>query len=118
MEVGITDKIQQLEDTIARLSDAFFSRRDSPSHNNYNREGPGWTNRDFSDNNRQFSSKIAKLEFPRFSGEDPTEWLNQVNQFFEFQEFTEEQKVRLASFHLEREADQWWQWLQRAYDEE
>lgn len=51
MEVGITNKIQELEDTIARLSDAFFSSRDSPSHNNYNREGAGWTNRDFSDNN-------------------------------------------------------------------
>ena len=31
---------------------------------------------------------------------------------------TENQKVSLASFHLKREANQWWQWLQRAYEEE
>ena len=24
----------------------------------------------------------------------------------------------LASFHLEREANQWWQWLRKAYHEE
>jgi hypothetical protein len=25
------------------------------------------------------SSKTARLEFPRFSGDDPTEWFNRVN---------------------------------------
>ena len=28
------------------------------------------------------------------------------------------QKVPLATFHLESEANQWWQWLRRAYKEE
>ena len=41
-----------------------------------------------------------------------------MNQYFEFQEISEDQKVRLASFHLEGEANQWWQWLQKALDEE
>ena len=27
------------------------------------------------------SSKMAKLEFPRFSRDDPTEWFNRVNHF-------------------------------------
>ncbi|KAH9650428.1 hypothetical protein KPL70_026388 [Citrus sinensis] len=30
----------------------------------------------------------------------------------------EDQKVVLASFHLEGEANQWWQWLRRSYQEE
>lgn len=32
-----------------------------------------------------FSSKLAKLEFPKYSGEDPTEWFTRVEQFFEYQ---------------------------------
>lgn len=56
-----------------------------------------------------FTSKLAKLEFPKYSGEDPTEWFNCVDQFFEYQGTTEAQKVSLASFHLEGEANQWWQ---------
>ena len=34
MEARITDKIQQLEDTIAKLSEALLSSRSSLSHNN------------------------------------------------------------------------------------
>lgn len=56
---------------------------------------------------------MAKLEFPRFSGDDPTKWLAKVEQFFEFQKTSEPQKAWLASFHLEGEVNQWWQWLRR-----
>ena len=35
----------------------------------------------------------AKFEFPRFAGDDPTEWFNRVAQFFEFQRTPEDQKV-------------------------
>ncbi|KAL6331260.1 hypothetical protein AAG906_009688 [Vitis piasezkii] len=58
------------------------------------------TNRDTGENIRPFSSKIAKLEFPRFSGDDPTEWLNRVDHLF----------------HL-GEANQWWQWFRKAFAE-
>jgi hypothetical protein len=47
-----------------------------------------------------FSSKLAKLEFPIYSGNDPTEWFNIIDQFFEYQGTTEAQKVSLTSFHL------------------
>ncbi|KAH7571764.1 hypothetical protein JRO89_XS04G0135500 [Xanthoceras sorbifolium] len=64
-----------------------------------------------------FSLKMAKLEFPRYSDNDPTKWFNRVEQFFEFQCTTEVQKVPLASLHNKGEANQWWQWLHRAYKE-
>lgn len=63
-------------------------------------------------------SKTTRLEFPEYTGEDPTEWLVRVDQFFEFQGTKEDQKVSLASFHLEGEANQWWRWLRRTYKEE
>lgn len=56
-----------------------------------------------------FSSKLAKLEFPRFACGDPTKWFTKVEPFT--------QKVPLASFHLEGKANQWWQWLHRTCKE-
>ena len=61
---------------------------------------------------------MAKLEFLKYSGDDTTKWFNRITQFFEFQGTTNNQKVSLASFHLEGEANQWRQWLRRAYQEE
>ena len=43
---------------------------------------------------------------------------SQGDQFFEYQNTQEAHKVSLASFHLEGEANQWWQWLRRADKEE
>ena len=46
------------------------------------------------------------------------EWFNRVNQFFEFQNTPEAQKVSLTSYHFEGEANQWWQWIRRTFQEE
>ena len=84
MEIGVADKLQQLEMTLARVSDVLLTGRDSPSHHNFGREGSSRTLREGGDYNKPFSSKIAKLDFPRFSGDELMEWLNRVNQFFDF----------------------------------
>jgi hypothetical protein len=56
-----------------------------------------------------------KMDFPRFSGEEPIIWLDRVAQYFALQQTPEEQKVTLAAFYLEGEANQWWQWLKKIY---
>ena len=111
MELGVTDKFHHLEETINRLSEALFSNKEGSSRHNHpnNRDGHSRNNRednlDGLDGGRLvFSSKMAKLEFPRYSGNDPIEWLNRVAQFFEYLGTTDAQKVPLASFHLEGEA--------------
>jgi hypothetical protein len=54
--------------------------------------------------------KVAKLDFPRYNGdEDPTSWVCRVEQFFEFKNVEEEEKVPLAAYHLEGEAQLWYQ---------
>ncbi|KAG8658352.1 hypothetical protein MANES_03G138751v8 [Manihot esculenta] len=65
-----------------------------------------------------FTSKLAKIEFPKFSGDDPTEWMTRVEQFFDYQKTDTSEKVYLASYHLQGEANQWWRWLKRSYEEE
>jgi len=51
-----------------------------------------------------------KLHFPRFSGDDPTGWIFQAEQYFEFQNVTDTDRVNLASFHLDDIALQWHWW--------
>jgi len=46
--------------------------------------------------------KLAKLNFPRFGGdEDPTRWICRVEQFFEYQQTEEGGKHLLLAYHLE-----------------
>jgi hypothetical protein len=46
-----------------------------------------------------------KMDFPRFFGEEPIIWLDHVAQYFKLQQTPEEQKVTLAAFNLEGEAN-------------
>jgi hypothetical protein len=82
MEIHMADRHRQLEETLNHLSDVLLANQEPTTYGNQYREGH--------DGGRQIvSSKTAKLEFPRFSGDDPTEWFNRVNQFFEFQNTAE-----------------------------
>jgi len=111
MELGMADRLQHLEATLNRLSDVLLANQEPPNQANLQREGQ--------EGGRLIvSSKTARLEFPKFSRDDPTEWFNRVNQFFAFQNTLELQKVPLASYHLEGEANQWWQWVRRLTEEE
>lgn len=53
----------------------------------------------------QFDVRGGKLEFPKFAGDDPTEWINLVGQYFECQETPHDQKVQKAVY-IEGEANQ------------
>jgi len=117
MEFRINDKLQRMEDTISKLAESFSASRGATSQGNAS--STARPIREESEGGRPpIPPRIAKLEFPRYSGDDPTEWFNRASQFFEYQESTDDQKVVLASFHLEGEANQWWQWLRRSYQDE
>ena len=69
-------------------------------------------------NGSKRSGGFAKLDFPCYSGDDPTVWLDRVVQYFDYKQTSEDQRVSLAAFHLESEANQWWQWMKKMYKEE
>ncbi|RVX19461.1 hypothetical protein CK203_008788 [Vitis vinifera] len=52
-------------------------------------------------------TNFDQLSFPKFNGNDPTGWIYEAKQYFEFKNITPEQQVQLASFHLEGIALQW-----------
>lgn len=50
-----------------------------------------------------------KLEFPRFFGEEPTSWIYKANQYFTYYNILDNEKLMMASFHMDAEALVWLQ---------
>ena len=53
--------------------------------------------------------KPIKLDFPRFSGEDPTSWMYKAKQYFGYYQTPTAKRLMVASFHMEQEALVWFQ---------
>ena len=62
--------------------------------------------------------RSTKLDFPKYLGDDSTVWLNRILQYFDYQGTSKDCKVTLATFHLEGETNQWWQWMKKVYCKE
>jgi hypothetical protein len=117
MEVGVTDKLHHIKDVLSKLSEILQSNQTASASNpsDPTTSSPNGRSRSIREEPREiseggrpfFSSKLASLEFPRFSGDDPIKWFTRVDQFFEFQGTPEAQKVSLSSFHLQGGANQW-----------
>lgn len=60
----------------------------------------------------------TKLDFPCYSGDDPIVWLDRLAQYFDYKRIPADKQVPLATFHLEGEANQWWQWMKKVHREE
>ncbi|KAF2320421.1 hypothetical protein GH714_027462 [Hevea brasiliensis] len=118
MERGLSDELQQIKAAITKFSELSLTSKDASSSIS-NRISQNLTNQEESrDGGRPLvSAKLAKLEFPKYSGDDPTEWFTRVDQFFEYQGTPDSEKVSLASYHLRGEANEWWQWLRRTHTE-
>ncbi|KAG8381885.1 hypothetical protein BUALT_Bualt05G0019300 [Buddleja alternifolia] len=57
----------------------------------------------------QIPSKVSKVDFPHFNGEDLRAWLYKCEQFFEVDDTPSNAKVKLAAVYLEGKALQWHQ---------
>ena len=117
-------KFQELQETLMQAITSMNTRLDQISGNQslergesshdgggsrrFNYRGP----RDSTESYGAVIPRVTKLDFPRFNGsEDPMSWICRVEQFFEFQKIAEEEKVPLATYHLEGEAQLWYQIL-------
>ncbi|KAG7570699.1 Retrotransposon gag domain [Arabidopsis thaliana x Arabidopsis arenosa] len=52
-------------------------------------------------------TRIGKVDFPRFDGERPRDWLFQVEEFFSVDYTPPEMKVKLAAVHFDGKAATW-----------
>lgn len=58
--------------------------------------------------------QIVKLDFPKYDGMDePIIWICRAEQYFSLYEIRESDKVSLASFYLEGDAQLWFQMLEQ-----
>ncbi|KAK2971290.1 hypothetical protein RJ640_001316 [Escallonia rubra] len=63
--------------------------------------------------------KVIKMDFPRFNGEeDPTSWSCRTSQFFDYHQISEEERVPMASWNLEGDAQLWYQLLKEEHGEQ
>lgn len=58
------------------------------------------------------------MEFPKFTDGDPTSWLSKAKQYFGYYDIQYEQKVSFASYHLNDEANEWWQATSKALNDD
>ncbi|XP_074342267.1 uncharacterized protein LOC141679753 [Apium graveolens] len=62
-----------------------------------------------------YAARMTRVDFPKFDGTDLRSWLFKCNQFFQLDETSDCQKVRLAAIHLEGKALLWHQtFIQRS----
>ncbi|CAA0811047.1 Unknown protein, partial [Striga hermonthica] len=52
-----------------------------------------------------------KIVMPTFTGTDPDAWLSRALQFFEINDVPRYERVQIAAYHLDGEANVWWQWV-------
>lgn len=62
-----------------------------------------------------FGTRYAKIDFPKFFGDDPNGWVYKCERFFEYNSVDNNNKVRLAVLHLEDKAIQWYQWFEKTH---
>jgi hypothetical protein len=57
-------------------------------------------------------TRAIRLDFPKFSGEEPNGWIYHANQYFTYHQTNPHHRVLLASFHMEGKALTWFQHLE------
>lgn len=125
LRFAMEEKYRFMEESFGKLMEAVTSLREggvheSSSGNHRRNEEPSNTlNRIVNNHNLAHQpNRFVKLEFPRFSGGDPTSWISKAKQYFSYQETPMEQRVSFASYHFEDEANEWWQATSKALREE
>ncbi|GKF84256.1 hypothetical protein Tco_0249154, partial [Tanacetum coccineum] len=105
----VTDHVNQVSDGInaqfaqvtSSLGDVLTQLQYLVTYVNRLKEGRGKDTSRF--------SRLGKLEFPKFSGDDVQGWLYRVKQFFAVDNIHEGDKVKIASIHLHDKALSWHQ---------
>jgi hypothetical protein len=114
LQAAVSAEMRDIQELIATMNSRFDElsedRRSSTKDGSNNKnKGPRIT-RTGSGTSGSTAPKIAKLDFPKYKGnDDPTSWIYRVEQFFEFHGTNEEDKLPLAAYHLKGDAQLWYQ---------
>uniref|UniRef100_A0A0D3CE21 Retrotransposon gag domain-containing protein n=1 Tax=Brassica oleracea var. oleracea TaxID=109376 RepID=A0A0D3CE21_BRAOL len=129
INVGIDARFRGMEEFFKQmLADAVTSIREGGSSTpqgdvQLGRAQPSMSvNREIGEGNNLVAPtaqhRNIKLVFPKFQHGDPTAWISKAKQYFAYQNMPHVQRVSFASYHLENEANEWWQATSKALEEE
>ena len=115
---AIREGIDALSNAVVKMGRQLEARGDRTNEISQNdNHGDGSINRNCGEGNGGptggIQTRISWLDFPHFNWEDPTEWIYKAEQFFHYQRTAREERVVLASFHLQDDALQWYQWYEK-----
>ena len=102
--VGIRNNIEALVDSIAQVGKERVDDGEGNSVSQPRSSGAGGS----------VQTRFSQIDFPHFSGEDPTRWIYKVEKLFRYQHTATNERVVLASFHLQDDALQWYWWFEKA----
>nr|DAD20694.1 TPA_asm: hypothetical protein HUJ06_022157 [Nelumbo nucifera] len=116
VEAALTRKLNEtnarLDQSIAGLKDMIMALVNQQARHQQTGEtlGRGYPRNggdgnSFSDSS--FSTRLTKVDFPRFNGDHVEDWLYKCDQFFTLDNTSFAAKVKLAAIHLEGKALQW-----------
>lgn len=61
-----------------------------------------------------FQVRNVKLDFPKFDGKDVLDWIFKAEQFFDYYETPDVDRLTIAAVHLDKDAIPWFQMMQRS----
>jgi len=102
--VGICNSIEALVDSIAQMGKEHVDDAEGNSVSQPRSSGAGGS----------VQTRFSQIDFPHFSSEDPMRWIYKVEKFFRYQRTAANERVVLASFHLQDDALQWYRWFEKA----
>jgi hypothetical protein len=110
--------VKRMEEMMAAMWNQFQNQQSKHDHGEGSSRTKGGRHGSGRSENGLVTPKLAKLDFPKFDGsEDPTSWVCRAEQFFDFQGTSEDDKLPLAAYHLEGEAQLWYQLFKESEDE-
>jgi hypothetical protein len=92
-------------DLIHEALDALMKKQDSPTSSH------GATN----SNKGPFQVRSVKLDFPRFDGKNVLNWIFKAEQFFDYHNTPDPDRLVIASVHLDQDVVPWFQMIQRSH---
>lgn len=66
-------------------------------------------------NKQSFQVRNIKLEFPRFDGNNVLEWIFRAEQFFDYYDTPDLDRLTIAFVHLDKDVVPWFQMMQRSH---
>ncbi|KAJ0096005.1 hypothetical protein Patl1_15454 [Pistacia atlantica] len=107
----ITELQETLQDIVKRITEIeeSFKRKETPVRHHEHQ----FQNSSHGQQDTQPHMRSIRVEVPRFDGANASGWLMKIQNFFDFHHTPVHQRLSIASFHLEGEALEHYQWLHK-----